>query len=227
MALSWLHPRLRPRAKVLDVGCGTGWVTWYFRRRYAALDLDVVGMDCSPVMLDEARRVAPGADFRRGDVCALDHPDDTFDLVTTVYTLRNFPDLRRGVREMYRVTAPGGAVVILDAFPASNLDASGALPVARVHHALRRRPVHQRRQSVQVPQREHTVDDTSGGCGGDVAGMRGGGGVDDEAHPARRRRSSPRNPNARRDGATTNAAGVGLAAGEAVDLVVSSLLARR
>ena len=60
------------------------------------------------------RRVAPGADFRRGDVCALDHPDDTFDLVTTVYTLRNFPDLRRGVREMYRVTAPGGAVVILD-----------------------------------------------------------------------------------------------------------------
>ena len=121
MALSWLHPRLRPRAKVLDVGCGTGWVTWYFRRRYAALDLDVVGMDCSPVMLDEARRVAPGADFRRGDVCALDHPDDTFDLVTTVYTLRNFPDLRRGVREMYRVTAPGGAVVILDAFPASNL----------------------------------------------------------------------------------------------------------
>ena len=169
--LSWLHPRLRRALKSLDVGCGTGWVTWYFRRRYAALDLDVVGMDCSPVMLDEARRVAP-ADFRRGDVCALDHPDDTFDLVTTVYTLRNFPDLRRGVREMYRVTAPGGARRHPRRLPRFQpRDASGALPVARVHHALRRRPVHQRRQSVQVPQREH-VDDTSGGCGGDVAGMR-------------------------------------------------------
>jgi demethylmenaquinone methyltransferase/2-methoxy-6-polyprenyl-1,4-benzoquinol methylase len=75
-------------------------------------------MDCSPVMLDEARRIVPGAAFTHGDVCALKHKDGEFDAVTTVYTLRNFPDLERGLREMYRVTAPGGVVVILDAFPA-------------------------------------------------------------------------------------------------------------
>ena len=52
-----------------------------------------------------------------------------FDAVTTVYTLRNFPDLRRGVEEMYRVTKPGGSVVILDAFPPSNAFVKSALYV--------------------------------------------------------------------------------------------------
>jgi 16S rRNA G1207 methylase RsmC len=32
---------LRRGAKVLDVGCGTGWVSWYFRRRYRKLQLEV------------------------------------------------------------------------------------------------------------------------------------------------------------------------------------------
>jgi len=77
-------------------------------------------MDCSPVMLAEARRIVPGSSFTLGDVCALRHEDGAFDAVTTVYTLRNSPDLERGVREMYRVTKPGGVVVILDAFPAQN-----------------------------------------------------------------------------------------------------------
>ena len=120
MALSFLHRYLTRGARVLDVGCGTGWVTWFFKRRYRKLQLEVEGMDCSPVMLEEARRIVPGAAFTHGDVCALTYKDGEFDAVTTVYTLRNFPDLERGLREMYRVTAPGGVVVILDAFPAQN-----------------------------------------------------------------------------------------------------------
>eukprot|EP00959_Pyramimonas_sp_CCMP1952_P160670 3360096-Pyramimonas_sp.AAC.1 len=43
--------------------------------------------------------------------------DGSYNLVTTIYTLRNFPDLFGGLREMIRVTAPGGYIVILDAFP--------------------------------------------------------------------------------------------------------------
>ena len=70
-------------------------------------------MDCSTVMLDEARRVVPGAEFTHGDVCALKHADGAVDAVTTVYTLRNFPDLRRGVEEMYRVTSTAGARVVI------------------------------------------------------------------------------------------------------------------
>ena len=53
-------------------------------------------------------------------MCDLQYETDSFDVVTTVYTLRNFPDLDKGVGEMYRVTKPGGFVVVLDAFPPGN-----------------------------------------------------------------------------------------------------------
>ena len=111
---------LKPGSKILDVGCGTGWVTWFFGWYYRGMALDVEGMDCSKVMLDEARKVNPGAKFTLGDVCDLQYETDSFDVVTTVYTLRNFPDLDKGVGEMYRVTKPGGFVVVLDAFPPGN-----------------------------------------------------------------------------------------------------------
>ena len=48
LALSFLPRYLTRGARVLDVGCGTGWVTWYFKRRYRKLQLEVEGMDCSP-----------------------------------------------------------------------------------------------------------------------------------------------------------------------------------
>ena len=54
---------LRPGAKILDVGCGTGWVTWFFGWYYRGMALDVEGMDCSKVMLDEARKINPDARF--------------------------------------------------------------------------------------------------------------------------------------------------------------------
>ena len=107
---------LKPGSKILDVGCGTGWVSWFFRIRYRALDLRVTGMDCSPGDAREARRVVPDGTFYEGDVCDLQYETDSFDVVTTVYTLRNFPNLAKGLEEMYRVTKPGG-VVVLDAFP--------------------------------------------------------------------------------------------------------------
>ena len=111
---------LRPGAKILDVGCGTGWVTWFFGWYYRGMALDVEGMDCSKVMLDEARKINPDARFTIGNVCDLRYESNSFDVVTTVYTLRNFPDLDEGIGEMYRVTKPGGHVVVLDAFPPSN-----------------------------------------------------------------------------------------------------------
>ena len=111
---------LRPGAKILDVGCGTGWVTWFFGWYYRGMALDVEGMDCSKVMLDEARKINPDARFTIGNVCDLRYESNSFDAVTTVYTLRNFPDLDEGIAEMYRVTKPGGHVVVLDAFPPSN-----------------------------------------------------------------------------------------------------------
>ena len=178
LALSWLHDVLPKNAKVLDVGCGTGWVTWYFRRQYPSRDLDIEGMDCSTVMLDEARRVVPGAEFTHGDVCALKHADGAFDAVTTVYTLRNFPDLRRGVEEMYRVTKPGGSVVILDAFPPSNAFVKSALYVwLELVMPVVAGLVTKRQKSIPLPERVDSVHRASRDGRRDAArrGRRGGG----------------------------------------------------
>ncbi|KAK3254772.1 hypothetical protein CYMTET_36024 [Cymbomonas tetramitiformis] len=121
LALGWLHTYFKPGSKVLDVGCGTGWVSWFLHRRYPNLNLQVEAMDCSQQMLQEAQRLYPKYTFTHGDVCALPYSDGAFDMVTTVYTLRNFPDLYSGLEEMVRVTAPRGHIVILDAFPTGGL----------------------------------------------------------------------------------------------------------
>ncbi len=68
-------------------------------------------------MLREASARHPGRRFTRGDACALPYADASFDTVTTVFTLRNFPDLAASLREMVRVLRPGGTLLIVDAFP--------------------------------------------------------------------------------------------------------------
>ena len=128
-ALSFLHDKLPPSASVLDVGCGTGWVSWYFGKRYKSKNLQLQGMDCSEVMLEEARSMVPNGVFAKGDVSSLDFDSNQFHMVTTVYTLRNFPDLEKGLRECWRVTKPGGCVVVLDAFPPSNWVVRGVLKI--------------------------------------------------------------------------------------------------
>ena len=107
--------------RALDVGCGSGAVTaMVMYGELSFLGVEVIGMDCSEGMLGEARRRTPGAArFEAGNAAAMKYANETFDVVTTVYTLRNFPDLRDALSEMLRVTKPGGRVMILDAFPPS------------------------------------------------------------------------------------------------------------
>ena len=65
-----------PPMRTLDVACGTGFLT----RRLAG---DVVGLDASPAMLEQARRQAPNAELFLGDALALPFADDAFDRVFT------------------------------------------------------------------------------------------------------------------------------------------------
>jgi len=108
-------------ARVLDVGCGPGNVTAYCMYTHLThMAIDCTGVDCSGKMLKLARRRCPGATFIKGDAGSLGEcgiESDAFDVVTTVYTLRNFPDLERALGEMYRCVKPGGKVFVLDAFP--------------------------------------------------------------------------------------------------------------
>ena len=74
----------------------------------------MVGLDFSERMLELARAKAPGIEFVQGNALDLAYPDASFDAVTVGFGARNFADLDRGLRELARVTRPGGRVVILE-----------------------------------------------------------------------------------------------------------------
>ena len=94
-------------ARVLDVACGTAFLTRHLRG-------DVVGLDQSERMLAVAREQAPRATFVRGDALALPFPDDSFDRVFTghFYGHLEEPDRLRFLREARRVA---GELVVVDA----------------------------------------------------------------------------------------------------------------
>jgi demethylmenaquinone methyltransferase / 2-methoxy-6-polyprenyl-1,4-benzoquinol methylase len=102
--------RVGPGSRALDVGTGTGDLAIELARRGAS----VTGVDFAPVMLEVARGKAPHIAFERGDALALRHADGEFDAATVGFGARNFADLDRGLREMARVTRPGGRVVVLE-----------------------------------------------------------------------------------------------------------------
>lgn len=105
---------------VLDVATGTGDVAFALLRRFP--EAQVCGVDLSQGMLDVAARKArdlPADDaarlsFRKGDSLALGFPDNSFDLVTVAYGVRNFEHLDRGLAEMLRVLRPGGSLCIVE-----------------------------------------------------------------------------------------------------------------
>lgn len=105
--------RLSPGDRALDVACGTGRLTMELVTRVGQQG-SVTGLDFSEEMLALARRQAPEIDWRSGDALELPFPDAEFDAVTVGFAVRNFEDLAGGLREMRRVTRPGGRVVVLE-----------------------------------------------------------------------------------------------------------------
>lgn len=107
-------------ARILDVACGTGDVALRLHGLYP--EARITGLDLSAGMLRIARKKLEGMDedarklidFVEGDSLALPYPDDTFDLVTVAYGVRNFERLEDGYREMRRVLKPGGTICVVE-----------------------------------------------------------------------------------------------------------------
>ena len=97
-----LRSRLFVGAQILDVGCGTGKASQLMHAWYPSLSLSIEGLDPSEKMLDVARKNDKRSKFVRGDVSDMKEivEDEAFDMVTTIYTLRNFPDMKKGLSEM-------------------------------------------------------------------------------------------------------------------------------
>jgi SAM-dependent methyltransferase len=107
---AYLMPHLRAGIRLLDVGCGPGTITSDFAQRLAPGV--VVGMDASEEVIAESRRDHPAVSFTTGDVYRMDFPDASFDIVHGHQLLQHLADPVAALKEMRRVTAPGGIVAV-------------------------------------------------------------------------------------------------------------------
>jgi SAM-dependent methyltransferase len=97
--------------RVLDIACGTGVVTRCVAR-ITGSDAPPVGLDISPGMLQVARSLESGIEWRHGDASALPFADDSFDCVLCQFGLMFFPDRVQALGEMLRVLRPGGRLAV-------------------------------------------------------------------------------------------------------------------
>ncbi|MCX5585160.1 demethylmenaquinone methyltransferase [Streptomyces erythrochromogenes] len=100
----------RPGQKVLDLAAGTATSSLPF----AATGAYVVPCDFSLGMLMEGKKRNSWLPLTAGDATKLPFKDDVFDTVTISFGLRNVQDTDAALRELYRVTKPGGQVVICE-----------------------------------------------------------------------------------------------------------------
>jgi ubiquinone/menaquinone biosynthesis C-methylase UbiE len=98
------------RGAVCDMGCGPGQVARYLRD----MGTSVFGLDLSPQMMEQARRLNPDISFRVGNMLALGLEDRTLAGITAFYAIVNIPkeSLLSVFREMERVLEPGGLLLL-------------------------------------------------------------------------------------------------------------------
>ena len=103
----------KPGERLLDVACGTGVVA---RRAFPRVQPSgsVTGLDLNPAMLEQARGHAVDLpiDWVVAGVDSIPRPDETFDLLLCQQGLQYFPDRVAALREMRRVTRPGGRLAL-------------------------------------------------------------------------------------------------------------------
>lgn len=105
------------KGRLLDVACGTG---DFSIEAYRAGVKQVTGIDISANMVEVGRKkicemgLEHAIDLQYGDSEQMEFPDNSFDVVTVAFGVRNFEHLELGLKEMQRVLRPGGKVIILE-----------------------------------------------------------------------------------------------------------------
>jgi demethylmenaquinone methyltransferase / 2-methoxy-6-polyprenyl-1,4-benzoquinol methylase len=105
--------------RCIDIGTGTGEIAFMVAER-TGVEGNVIGVDITPRMLELAeikmkeKSLPKKVVFEVGDALDLKYDDNSFDIVTSGYMLRNVCDVQKAIDEMYRVLAPGGKVIVAD-----------------------------------------------------------------------------------------------------------------
>ncbi len=119
--------------RILDSCCGTGNSTFAIWKK-TGRKAEIHGLDFSEEMLEVARdkiKTAAGKNevpvkgkvsFVKSGISSIPFKDDYFDLVTIIFGIRNVIDRKKALSELYRVTVPGGKILIMEFnMPANNM----------------------------------------------------------------------------------------------------------
>lgn len=104
--------------RALDIATGTGDMAILLARK--APDCEITGLDISARMLDIAREkiakrgLSGQVEFKQGDSENLPFADNTFQVITVAFGVRNFENTLQGLKECYRVLQPSGQLVVLE-----------------------------------------------------------------------------------------------------------------
>ena len=102
--------RVQGLGPVWDLGCGPGHVARYLQER----GVQVIGIDLSSVMVEQALRLNPGIEFRQGNMLSLDIEDEALGGIAAFYSIIHIPrtEIEVALAEMKRVLRPGGLLLL-------------------------------------------------------------------------------------------------------------------
>ncbi len=111
---------LYPNANILDVAGGTGDISFLIHKKYRHLNLNITICDLTPAMLEVGRNrwinqgQSQGIEWICGNAEQLPIPDNSIDLYTIAFGLRNVTHIGQALQEAHRVLKPGGTFVCLE-----------------------------------------------------------------------------------------------------------------
>ena len=109
--LDWLTEKVNGRGVICDMGCGPGQIARYLRGRGAL----ACGIDLSPEMVSQARRLNPDIPFQQGNMLALTEvADNSYGGIAAFYSIIHIPRVQvvEALRELKRVLRPDGTLLL-------------------------------------------------------------------------------------------------------------------